>query len=171
MPFSCMSFLQVVLADAPLELAQLCFFAPRIALAEAPILRGSRSPLTEPAKPGSRRKRRSEHLRANSSGSDELASGEICLSTFGWSSSLSTRGRHGRATALEAATAAVCRELAQCAGVALARQLGRRGPSVVDALVAAFAHESGATVLTAGAAGFTELIDHFRGLHVVALGS
>lgn len=81
-------------------------------------------------------------------------------------------GRHGRSITMliEAATLADTRQLAQAAGEALAaRGRTRRGPSVVDALVAATAHAFGDAVLTTDPDDFRTLSQHFRGLRVIAL--
>ncbi|MEY4512968.1 MAG: hypothetical protein RLZZ450_5090 [Pseudomonadota bacterium] len=81
-------------------------------------------------------------------------------------------GSHGRAvTALvEAATVPDTQKDAQRAGLALVRTVGgRRGPSVVDALVAAIASAHGDTVLTTDPGDLRVLAQHFRGLKVIAI--
>jgi predicted nucleic acid-binding protein len=81
-------------------------------------------------------------------------------------------GQHGRSITMliEAATLADTRLLAQAAGEALAdRGRTRRGPGVVDALVAATAHAFGDAVLTTDPDDFRTLAQHFRGLRVIAL--
>jgi predicted nucleic acid-binding protein len=81
-------------------------------------------------------------------------------------------GAHGRGvTALvEAATIPDTQKDAQRAGVALVRTgRGRRGPSVVDALVAAIASAHGDTVLTTDPGDLRVLAQHFRGLKVIAI--
>ena len=81
-------------------------------------------------------------------------------------------GSHGRGvTALvEAATVPDIQKDAQRAGVALTRcGAGRRGPSVVDALVAALAFAHGDTVLTTDPGDLRTLAQHLRGLKVIAV--
>lgn len=80
--------------------------------------------------------------------------------------------KHGRniSMLIEAATVADTRWRAQSAGEALAA-VGRapRGPSAVDALVAATAHAYGDLVLTTDPEDLRALAAHFRGLRVLAL--
>lgn len=81
-------------------------------------------------------------------------------------------GKHGRSVTMliEAATVADTRLRAQSAGEALAA-IGRprRGPSAVDALVAATAHQYGDLVLTTDPDDLRLLATHFRGLRVMSL--
>jgi predicted nucleic acid-binding protein len=81
-------------------------------------------------------------------------------------------GSHGRALTglIEVATIADSRLVAQRAGEALAA-LGkpRRGPSIVDALVAAVAHAHGDAVLTTDPDDLCALASHFRGLKLLTL--
>jgi len=81
-------------------------------------------------------------------------------------------GSHGRGVEglIEVATIAVTRHLAQRAGEALAA-IGktRRGPSIVDAIVAAVAHAHGDAVLTTDPDDLRALAAHFRGLKVLSL--
>jgi predicted nucleic acid-binding protein len=81
-------------------------------------------------------------------------------------------GSHGRGLSglIEVATVPDTRIHAQRAGEAL-RAIGkaRRGPSVVDALVAALAHAHGDAVLTTDPDDLGALAVHFRGLRVLSL--
>lgn len=82
------------------------------------------------------------------------------------------QGKHGRGITglIEVATLADTRLIAQRAGEALAA-IGRvrRGPSIVDAVVAATAHAHGDAVLTTDPDDLRMLATHFRGLNVLAL--
>lgn len=81
-------------------------------------------------------------------------------------------GGHGRSIEglIEVATIAVTRHIAQRAGEALsAMGRQRRGPSIVDAIVAAAAHAHGDAVLTTDPEDLRALAAHFRGLKALAL--
>lgn len=82
------------------------------------------------------------------------------------------QGAHGRGITglIEVAALADTRHTAQRAGEALAAiGKARRGPSVVDAIVAATAHAHGDAVLTTDPDDLRALAAHFRGLKVLAL--
>lgn len=82
------------------------------------------------------------------------------------------QGKHGRAVTglIELAALADTRHVAQRAGEALnAIGKARRGPSIVDAIVAATAHAHRDVVLTTDPDDLHVLAAHFRGLKVLAL--